>query len=680
MCRNALLAVLIPGALVLQGCALLFDRQPPVPGGAIQFTSITSTSVTLSWPAARDGYGGELSYQLYMSTDPSNIATLAALGSRSGDHPVTAWTSGMTSATVNGLTPGVTYYFNVAVQDSQHNTAAYKQAMDAWATYGTEPLLYDMHDGGTLAVSVTVPGGGPYDVYAITTNTGTSANAVPTAAALPSVTGTGSRTLQSVPSLTSRSSSTPSNGPAIVDPPQVTAFRRNPATLTTGTFRGQFPAPTAGPQYYTVGVSSVDFYDDNNNVINATLRIQTSNGGETVNVWAPDNPWTQNGASITAAADHFLKSTGASDIYHWETNIYGPPWGSTPYSNLISNDNTVNILFMPMGGSVSSTVIGFFYPRDNYLRTSGTGGVTDYSNQMVMFYMNSDVYQRYSTIESNGYTEGENLIISTLAHEFQHMIHFYQKTVLRAGGRGTETWINEMMSMMTEDILAYNVNVDGPRGVAFDDPTDGTAHLPVGGYVTGRFPEFDANDDISLSSWGSVNILASYAAAYAFGAFLERNFGGAQLLHDMMYNSYTDSRAITMTPGVEAATLSPAGMAGLLTKWAAAVMLSDNAAPPPPPNYYYNTGGWFPNSSFGSYSTYYLGSINAFNYSWKDANNVTKSGPFIYPQSSAITPAGGSQGPYSSQYIELATGVTAGTTVTRSISVGENNYVTIIVK
>ncbi len=678
MRRSSLLAILVAGTLFLQGCALLFDRQPPQPGGPIQFASITSTSVTLSWPAARDNYGGDLSYQVYMSTDPTNIATLTALGSRSGDHPVTAWTSGMTSATVNGLTPGLTYYFNVAVQDSQHNTAAYRQAVDAWATYGTEPLLYDMHDGGTLAVSLTVPGSGPdYDVYAITTNAGTSANSVPTAAALPSVTGTGSRALQSVPSLTPRNASSSSNGPATVDPPQVVAFRRNPATLTKGTFRGQFPAPTTGPQYYSVG-DSVLFYDDNNNSVTAKLRIQHANGGETLNVWAPDSAWGgANGVSVTdgnSVSDAFLldSTSATNDIFHWETNIYGPPWGSTPYSNLIPNDNTVNILFMPMGGSPSSTVIGFFYPRDNYLRTSGTGSVTDYSNQMVMFYMNSDVYRIY------GASDGQSYVISTLAHEFQHMIQFYQKTVLRAGGSGTDTWINEMMSMMTEDILADKMQVDGPRGVAYSDPTDGTANLPVGGYLTGRMPGFDANDDISLSSWGSVNVLASYATAYAFGAFLERNFGGAQLLHDMMYNSYTDSRAITMTPEVQAASLSPTGMAGLLTKWAAAVMLSKNASPPPPPNYYYNTGSWF-TSSYGG-TGYNLGSINAFNYSWKDAYNVTQSGPYIYPQGSAIVPAGGSQGPYSNQYVELATSVASGTTIPITISVGDSNYVTIIVK
>ncbi len=665
---NCALAAITAAALVLGSCSLFGTRIAPVPGGAIQFTAISPTSVSLSWPAATSSSGGTLQYQLYVSTNPSSIATLEDIGSRYQVSPLTAWTAGMTSYTVNGLSSGTTYYFNVVVQDSGHSTAAYRQAIDAWTTAAQyAPIVYDMHDGGTLALNVSATGG-PYNLYAITTNAGTGANAVPTVGPAPSVETGGYRSLQPYATAAPRTASTTTSaGPVVTTPPQVVAFRRNPAPLTTGTSRAQLPAPGGGASFN--GVTPPDFYDDTGSVVNAPLRITTSNSSETLNVWVTDSAWASNSAAITAAAKAFLDASGTSDIYHWETNIYGPPWGPSSYSNLIPDDQTVNILFMPMGTSTDGTVIGFFYPRDNYKRTSGTGSVTDSSNQMVMFYMNSSVYSAYTTVQSNGNTEGENLIISTLAHEFQHMIHFYQKTILLAGGRGTDTWINEMMSMMTEDILSDKVGVDGPRGVS------GASAGSVPPYLTGgRLPEFDANDDISLSTWDSNAPLPNYAAAYAFGAFLERNFDGATLLHDMMHNPYTDAQIITKSGDIPSS-LSPPGMAGLLVKWATAVLLSHEASTPS--DYFYNNGNnWFISSANGT--RYNLGSIDAFNYTYTGAPPPGY-GPYIYPQGSSIAPPSGNQGPYSNQYIDLGP-ISSGSPVSQVVTVGPDNYVTLIVK
>ncbi|HUX51589.1 MAG TPA: hypothetical protein VMW73_12385, partial [Spirochaetia bacterium] len=316
------------------------------------------------------------------------------------------------------------------------------------------------------------------------------------------------------------------------------------------------------------------------------------------------------------------------------------------------------------GGSSGSFVVGFFYARDNYTRTAGTGTPTDFSNQMIMFYMNSYAY-------SQTLSGGEMLIFSTLAHEFQHMIHFYQKTVLRAGGLGTDTWINEMMSMMTEDILADKIGTAAeatPRGVAGTTYDAGSS-----GNTNGRLPAFDAFDDISLSNWGAVDTLGSYAVAYSFGAYLERNYGGATLLHDMMYNSYTDARAVTQ--GVLAASGQSVSFATLLTRWAASVLLSTSTAPA---FYQYSASGTPPfTSSYGVYSNeaYNLGSINMFNYSWGSNN-----GPYIYPATSTmIQPPSGSQGAYSNQYVELGP-VSGPTTFTKYFTVGDNNSVTIVVK
>ena len=71
---------------------------------------------------------------------------------------------------------------------------------------------------------------------------------------------------------------------------------------------------------------------------------------------------------------------------------------------------------------------------------------------------------------------GPSVIIGTLAHEFQHMIHFYQKPVVRDAD--SESWLNEMASEVAEDLIADKMMVSGPRGVAYDDPTAGEPGQP----------------------------------------------------------------------------------------------------------------------------------------------------------------------------------------------------------
>jgi hypothetical protein len=195
-------------------------------------------------------------------------------------------------------------------------------------------------------------------------------------------------------------------------------------------------------------------------------------------------------------------------------------------------------------------------------------------------------------------------MVSTLAHEFQHMIHFYQKTILLLTdvNADTETWINEMLSETTEDLIATKIHHSGPRGVDYTDGSDGPT-----GNTNGRYPLFNANNTLSLTApFGS---LADYSKVNAFGAFLIRNYGGAKLLHDIMHNTYIDEQAI-----VDAVNKSAEGsektFSNLLSEWGIAVLLSDHDNLVDTPEY--NTG-WFTDSVYGN-TTYEMGSINFFNY------------------------------------------------------------------
>jgi len=349
--------------------------------------------------------------------------------------------------------------------------------------------------------------------------------------------------------------------------------------------------------------------------INATLKkvvskVKTKFGEKTLNIWVSDNSFKKaNGCKketcltqdmIDDLANNFLKIGDNNDIYDWVTNIYGEEWGSEPsntYTNFIEQNNTIDILLFdidnddnPNGGTV-----GYFYAKDNF-KSSDING----SNERVMFYVDSVLFANSLL---NGFWQ--RAVYSTLAHEFQHMIHFYQKNLIALNDGLSETWLNEMMSVTTEYLIATKLEYSGDRGVAYNDGSAGRK-----GNSDGRFPYFNDKNTITVTNWSS-NIY-DYAKVASFGAFLVNNYGGASLLNNMMINRYGDEQtvidAIKSTKGVDIT------FGELLQKWGIAIMLSDhdNLDDDTPK---YNTGDFTINSYGGI--NYEMGSINFFNYNPK---------------------------------------------------------------
>ncbi len=343
--------------------------------------------------------------------------------------------------------------------------------------------------------------------------------------------------------------------------------------------------------------------------------VSTAHGKKTLKIWVDRESMgegcikrkcvTQEMVDLLAEA--FLRPGTDNDIYDWDTAIYGEEWGDAArdeHTSLIASSNEINILLTDIDGDDNPArgTIGYFYPKDNFTHEALSG-----SNERIMFYIDSvmfandqggnagwDIHDRYPS---------ETL--STLAHEFQHMIHFYQKTILlSADNTSTEIWINEMLSEATEDLVATRIGIDGPRAVPY---TEGGAGEPDNRY--GRYPQFNrVGSQLSLTQWHQ-NI-AEYSKVSAFGTFLMRNYGGAKVLHDIMYNTYTDKQAILDAvhkfPYAESVTFDT-----LLRDWGTAILLSDQTTLPAGlPRY--NTGK-FHDTSYNNIS-YQLGSINFFNY------------------------------------------------------------------
>ncbi|MBU0928252.1 MAG: hypothetical protein KKA67_10915 [Spirochaetes bacterium] len=346
-----------------------------------------------------------------------------------------------------------------------------------------------------------------------------------------------------------------------------------------------------------------------------------SGRSRTLSIWVADNCWdvaptlkhavTQEMVDALAAAFFGTSGAPSASIYAWVTSMLGDEWGSHGYSNLIAADGNVTILLADISKDNSDTggIVGYFAP------VNAVVGVTA-SNERVMFVIDAVMYANPDDegdgVGASGYLADAweqsdywaETTFSTLAHEFQHMIHYYQKGVLRGGDYYNQpTWIDELCSMQVEDLLSDKMGVAGPRGVA---PGDWTAGSP--GNAAGRLPDFIYFNDISLDDWGGIDIYASYSAAYAFGAYLARNYGGAEFVRRVVQSA-------DATPGAIAA--AAAAFSGrdetaesLLRRWGAAVLLSGRTDAP---EYYrYNTGARF--ASAGGGVEYSLGSIDMHNY------------------------------------------------------------------
>jgi hypothetical protein len=178
--------------------------------------------------------------------------------------------------------------------------------------------------------------------------------------------------------------------------------------------------------------------------------------------------WVQDGydlkqEDIEAAANLF-----ETKIYPTDREFFGSEW--TP-----GVDNDVHLSVF--NGEVPG-VGGYFSSADEYSHK-----VNPYSNEKEMFYVN---------LESD--RPGSDEYNSTLAHEFQHMIHWYND-------RTEDTWVNEGMSELAQQLNGY---LDNYAVREFTDQPDTQ--------LTGW------EDDIDLNG-------PHYGAAYLFAAYFLDRFG-----------------------------------------------------------------------------------------------------------------------------------------------------------
>ena len=215
---------------------------------------------------------------------------------------------------------------------------------------------------------------------------------------------------------------------------------------------------------YRVG-DQQDFWvtnvDTNENFrISATLRYL----GENVYIWI-ENGVDYDQRDLTALGDAF-----DDEIYPTDREFFGSEW-----SPGVDDDPHIYIVY---AGGLGLSLAGYYSSADELHPDAH-----EFSNAHEMFLINSDNVFLW-----------EEYIYGTIAHEFQHMIHWYTD-------KNEETWLNEGFSMLAELINNYD-----PGGFDYS-------------YI--------AYPDLQLTDWGTEvgNNGPHYGAAFLFTTYFLDRFG-----------------------------------------------------------------------------------------------------------------------------------------------------------
>jgi len=213
--------------------------------------------------------------------------------------------------------------------------------------------------------------------------------------------------------------------------------------------------------------------DTNENFrITATLHYL----GENVYIWIED------GVDFDQKDLEKLGDTFDKEIYPTNREFFGGEW-----SPGVDDDPHIYIVY---AGGLGQSLAGYYSSADQLHPEAH-----EYSNAHEMFLINSDNVYLW-----------EEYIYGTLAHEFQHMIHWYTDM-------NEETWLNEGFSMLAELINGFD-----PGGFDY-------------AYIM--------NPDLQLTDWGTDvgDNGPHYGAAMLFTTYFLDRFGEeatkALVAHDM---------------------------------------------------------------------------------------------------------------------------------------------------
>lgn len=260
--------------------------------------------------------------------------------------------------------------------------------------------------------------------------------------------------------------------------------------------------------------------------ISATLKVE----GDYGYIWVANSNYDNYSSSNE---DNYLKlsqlqtlSDTFDKMFQAETAIFGKTY-KEQYDEmwdygLITPKEKISILIFDIGNDFTARqktgILGYFWSKDmlpdDYTYTYELGNLR--SNEDEIFYMDVHFLDKFP-----------NLALGTLVHEFQHMLHFVNKTVKFSDGESmSETWYDEMLSLLTEDLFAKELNVELSEMMDV--------------YIKSFMADYSSK---GLTSWYNDNL--SYGYSYLMGAFVARNYGdGIEVVKEIASNEYFNIESI----------------------------------------------------------------------------------------------------------------------------------------
>lgn len=247
-------------------------------------------------------------------------------------------------------------------------------------------------------------------------------------------------------------------------------------------------------------------------------------------------------------------------IYESMVDVYGQP-------SDVDGNGKVIILFTPVvnrltpPGSPSSFVAGFFFGIDLL------DGQANGNDAEIFYTLVPDPAGEFGNVRTSAQLiEG---VPPVMAHEFQHMIHFNQRVLLRDAGLEA-TWLSEALAHAAEELVGdvYLGRGDDERSVDFriQNFLRAAAYMESPGEVSPLGPA------VPLPVRGAGWLLLEY---------LQGHFGGNALLTALTQTSRNSVDNVTAQV--------PLPWTEILSRWGTAMWADDNGVPGLDPVYSYPT-------------------------------------------------------------------------------------------
>ncbi|MDP2600069.1 MAG: hypothetical protein Q8P84_04955, partial [Deltaproteobacteria bacterium] len=206
----------------------------------------------------------------------------------------------------------------------------------------------------------------------------------------------------------------------------------------------------------------------------------------------------------------------------------------------INDDGVAVALITPavnrLGAASGGIVTGFFYAGDLFARSSS---IPASNYREIVYLVSPDSDGVYGTKITNAFAMS-NFLPAVFPHEMQHLINYYQRTIVRSGS-AEENWLNEALSHLTEDLVGYgrenysrySLYLASPQSYALVASSSPSLAQRGAGYLFLRYLYEQSSlsatflkNMVQTTNSGVDNVVAAYPSKPAdfdsFGEFLRR--------------------------------------------------------------------------------------------------------------------------------------------------------------